>query len=82
MRETERVYDVNSHDLLYLNEIDLHDVVRTKAEPIPALPGLEIMADQGDSYATIRLDMQGVVKLRRYLQRLERRVRRESQADA
>lgn len=76
MPDEERIYASNGTYLLRLCEVDLHDVMRTAAEPIEPLPGLDIMADQGDEYTSVTLDMEGVVKLRRYLQRLERKAKR------
>ena len=72
-----RIYDTNTVDMIRLQEVDLHVRVRSTDDQIGPLPGVEIMADQGDEYTTITLDMDGVTKLRRALQRLEAKAKRQ-----
>lgn len=67
-----RIYAPNDVDTIRLVEVDLHDAVRADTGPIDPLPGLEIIADHGDDYATVTLDMSGVHRLILALQRYER----------
>lgn len=75
----QRISGSDGMSLVRVNEVDLHEPLRSEAEPIDPLLGAELMLDLGpkaEEYLTIQLDEDGVRKLRLALQRLERRWRR------
>jgi len=66
------IFATNYFDEMWFTHIDLHEAIRSDAEPIDPLPGAEVMVSVGGEDLTIRLDAQGVRKLRLACQNWER----------
>lgn len=60
--QEERIYSANHESVIRVHPFD-------GDQEIP--PGLEIMCDSGDEATVVPLDLDGVIKLRRALQRYE-----------